>query len=204
MPPDTREAILDAAEAFLASQRLRDMTVRALMAPVPVSREAFYKHFSSRYELVAELLGRYTRDVAAGYDGWLYGSDPLRDLPAMFDASSYVWVRRARVLRAVVDAAPLDPDLEAVWEAFIGGFVETAAARIRADQDRGVASADLEATLAAKAMVHLSERLITQEIAGPNPPSREQVAELLTATMVGLVYTNRAATPNQTSPTSAG
>ena len=138
--------------------------------------------------------------MAAGYDEWLHGSDPRGDLAAMFEASSYVWVRRARVLRAVVDAAPLDPDLEAVWRAFIGGFVETAAAQIRADQRRGVASVDVDATLAATAMVHLAERLITQELAGPNPPAREQVAELLTTTMVGLVYTDRAASPSQNPP----
>ena len=136
---DTREAILDAAEGFLAHGRLRDLTVTVLMEPVPVSREAFYRHFTSRYEVVAALLGRFTSEVETGFEVWLLGSDPVRDMRAMFDAASHVYVRRARILRAVVDGAPLDPGLEGVWRAFIGGFIDPAAQRIRADQELGVA-----------------------------------------------------------------
>jgi TetR/AcrR family transcriptional regulator, ethionamide resistance regulator len=187
---ETREAILDAAEAFLeGGGRLRDLTVTALMAPIPVSREAFYKHFSSRYELIAALVGRFTAEVAPGFELWLGGRDPARDVRAMFDLASDVYVRRAATLRAVVDAAPLDPDLEAVWRSFLGTFIEAAARRIRADQGSGVASRSVDADLAAASMVHLIERLITQELVRPQPPSREDVVDLLTATMVGLVYT---------------
>ncbi len=64
---DTREAILDAAERFLEHGRVRDLTVTRLMEPIPVSREAFYKHFPSRYAVIAALLGRFTHEVAAGF-----------------------------------------------------------------------------------------------------------------------------------------
>ena len=133
----TREVILDAAQEFLVRRRLRDMTVSALMEPIPVTREAFYKHFSSRYEVVAALLGRFTAEVAEDFGIWLRGHDPVRDVPAMFDAASHTYLRRASLLRAVVDAAPLDPDLEAVWRAFLDHFIDAAAERIRTDQDAG-------------------------------------------------------------------
>jgi AcrR family transcriptional regulator len=188
VPAGTREVILDAAEDFLVRKRLRDMTVSALMEPVPVTREAFYKHFSSRYDVVAALLGRFTVEVTADFGIWLQGNDPVRDVPAMFDAASRTYVRRAALLRAVVDAAPLDPDLEAVWRAFLGHFIDAAADRIRTDQDQGIASRSVDARLAASAVVHLVERIITQELAAAIPPSREQVVDVLSHTMLGLVY----------------
>jgi AcrR family transcriptional regulator len=187
-PAGTREVILDAAQEFLVHKRLRDMTVSALMEPIPVTREAFYKHFTSRYDVVAALLGRFTAEVATDFGIWLQGNDPERDVPAMFDAASHTYVRRASLLRAVVDAAPLDPDLEAVWRAFLDRFIDTTADRIRADQDLGLANRSVDARLAASAVVHLVERMITQELADAAPPSREQVVDVLTHTMLGLVY----------------
>lgn len=192
---DTREAILDAAEGFLANGRLRDMTVTRLMEPVPVSREAFYRHFASRYEVVGALLGRFTSEVEVGFDLWLLSSDPVRGIHAMFDAASHVYVRRAKILRAVVDAAPLDPGLEQVWRSFLGGFIEPAAQRIRADQELGVGVSTVDAELAAAAIVHLVERLITQELAGPGPPAREEVVDLLTAAAVGILYLSESSRP---------
>lgn len=185
---DTREAILDAAERFLEHGRVRDLTVTRLMEPIPVSREAFYKHFPSRYAVIAALLGRFTHEVAAGFDVWLTSSDPVSDVRVMFDTASHAYVRRARTLRAVIDAAPMDRDLEAVWQEFIGGFVELAAARIRADQESGLTPASIDPALAAASIVHLTERLITQELAGPHPPTREEVVDLLTAAAVGVFY----------------
>ena len=187
-PSGTREAILDAAQEFLVHRRLREMTVSALMEPIAVTREAFYKHFTSRYDVVAALLGRFAAEVAEEFGIWLQGNDPERDVPAMFDAASHTYVRRAYLLRAVVDAAPLDPDLEAVWRTFLGRFIDAAADRIRADQDCGVASRSVDARLAAAALIHLVERMITQELATTTPPPREQVVDLLTHTMLGLVY----------------
>ena len=158
----TREVILDAAQEFLVRRRLRDMTVSALMEPIPVTREAFYKHFSSRYEVVAALLGRFTAEVAEDFGIWLYGNDPVSDVPAMFDAASRTYLRRASLLRAVVDAAPLDPDLEAVWRAFLDHFIDAAAERIRTDQELGTANRSIDARLAASALIHLVERMLTR------------------------------------------
>jgi TetR/AcrR family transcriptional regulator, ethionamide resistance regulator len=189
-PSGTREVILDAAQEFLVHKRLRDMTVSALMEPIPVTREAFYKHFNSRYDVVAALLGRFTAEVADDFGIWLQGNDPARDVPAMFDAASHTYLRRASLLRAVVDAAPLDPDLEAVWQAFLGHFIDAAADRIRADQDLGIANRSVDARLAASALIHLVERMITQELVDATPPSREQVVDVLTHTTLGLVYTS--------------
>jgi AcrR family transcriptional regulator len=188
IPAGTREVILDAAQEFLVHRRLREMTVSALMEPIPVTREAFYKHFTSRYDVAAALLGRFTAEVAEEFGIWLNGNDPARDVPAMFDAASHTYVRRASLLRAVADAAPLDPELEAVWRAFLGHFIDAAADRIRADQDLGIANRSVDARLAASALIHLVERMITQELADAVPPSREQIVDVLTHTVLGLIY----------------
>ena len=180
--------ILDAAQEFLVDRRLRDMTVSALMEPIGVTREAFYKHFTSRYDVVAALLGQFTAEVVEEFGIWLQGTEPERDVPAMFDAASHTYVRRASLLRAVADAAPLDPNLEAVWRAFLDHFIDAAADRIRTDQDLGIASSSVDARLSASALIHLVERMITQELAATTPPTREQVVALLTHTMLGLVY----------------
>ncbi len=187
-PAGTRDLILDAAQEFLAHRRLRDMTVSALMEPIPVTREAFYKHFSSRYEVVEALLGRFSDEVADDFGIWLFGEDPRRDVRAMFDAASHTYVRRAYLLRAVVDAAPLDPDLETVWRAFLDQFITATATRICADQERGLANPAIEAGLAAATLIHLVERLITQELATATPPTREAAVDVLTSAVLGMVY----------------
>lgn len=186
--PSTRDLILDAAEEFLARRRLREMTVRALMAPLPWTREAFYKHFSSRYDVIGALLDRFTEEVGPSWDLWAKGSDPLHDVRALFETASLIYQRRAHLVLAVVDASSYDPNMEVAWTAFRDRFIGSTAEQIRVHQERGWASDSVDARLCAAAMIHLIERLITQELASAAPPSRELVVELLTRVMLGLVY----------------
>lgn len=186
--PHTRDVILDRAERFLADGRVRDMTVSVLMEPLPMTREAFYKHFESRFDLVAALLDRFDHEMDASFELWVRDPDPAHGLRALFDLASHTYVRRSRLMRAVADASALDPKLEAIWHAFLGHYIEGTAAQIRVHQELGLASRSVDARLCAAAIIHLIERLITQELASPNPPAREQVADLLTRVMLGLVY----------------
>ncbi len=82
-----------------------------------------------------------------------------------------------------------------MWQSFNGGFEATGAERIRADQELGVATGGMDAALAAAAILHLTERLITQELAGRTPSPREQVVDVLTASAVGIVYCNTSDQP---------
>lgn len=186
--PHTRDAILDAAEAFLARRRFREMTVQSLMEPLPVTREAFYKHFTSRYQVLAALLDRFAAETAPSFELWVRGNDPARDLRALFERSTPIYQRRARIVRAAVDAASLDPGLEAAWEAFLQRHIEATAAQLRAHQDLGLATMSVDAHLSAAIIIHAIERLITQELTAENPPSREQVVDLLTRLVLGLAY----------------
>lgn len=57
--PSTKEAILDAAERVIARQGLASATVEAVVAEAGISKGGFFYHFTSKKEMLLQLIGRY-------------------------------------------------------------------------------------------------------------------------------------------------
>ncbi len=137
-----RAALLDAARGVLRQDPAA--TLDAVAAAAGLSRRAFYGHFATRDELLAELADQGAARVAAAVDG-VANADPVVELALL---GRVIWddVEHVRMLTQVVLRGPLrarlSPALAALHARVIGAVERAAAA--------GVARTDLPAETVAR------------------------------------------------------
>lgn len=137
--PKTREAILDAAQEYLWDRPFREMTVRSLMAGMPVSRPAFYQYFDDVHVLMETLLATLRDEILGAAEPWIFGTgDPVILLRDSLGGLVRVCYRRGPILRATSDAATSDSRMETAWRGFLKDFDDVVADRIEADQAQGL------------------------------------------------------------------
>jgi AcrR family transcriptional regulator len=101
---ENREAILVSASAVF--RRDAEASLDAVAAEAGLSRRALYGHFASRDELLAELLIRGGRRIAAALDG-IHDDDPRRHL-ALIGAALWQQVQEVRVIAQLALHGPLE------------------------------------------------------------------------------------------------
>src|SRR5210317_1301805 len=116
----TRAAILNAALEFIWSNPFRDLTVASLMASTGLSRSAFYQYFKDLHEVMETLLEVLKEDVFAATGAWFEGTgDPVELLNESLSGLVDVCHALGPILRATVDAAATDKQLEKAWMQFV-------------------------------------------------------------------------------------
>lgn len=134
----TRQAILDTALDFLWSRPFRELTVSELMSTSGNSRSAFYQYFSDLHELMEFLLREIADDIFAVATPWFEGEgDPLPLLEESLAGLVRICYRQGPIVKAVVDAAPMDGRLEKAWTEFLSGFDDAVTNRIEEHQAAG-------------------------------------------------------------------
>ena len=119
----TRQAILDAALDFLWSEPFRDLKVGALMTRTETSRSAFYQYFADLHNLMETLLHDLQGEILAIADPWFHGEgDAVALLEESLSGLVKVCYQRGPIIRAVVEAAPMDERLENAWGKFLKVF----------------------------------------------------------------------------------
>jgi AcrR family transcriptional regulator len=94
MPTDRRDQILDAAARMFARQGATATTVRQIADSVGILSGSLYHHFTSKDEILAEILGRYLRDLAGEYGAVLDRElDPVAGLEQLVLTSLRAAVR---------------------------------------------------------------------------------------------------------------
>lgn len=139
----TAQAILDTAESLLATKPLDEIAVDELTTGAGVSRSAFYFHFASREAVLFALGERVAEDLDRAADVWFRRSDeqPPEAIRRAIRATVAVWRQHGPVLRAIVRAREVDPQLGEFWRAMARRFVESAAEQIERERAAGVAVA---------------------------------------------------------------
>ncbi len=139
----TRRRILDAALDHLWSRPFRELSVSALMEQVGSTRSTFYQYFADIHELMKALLTELEAEFKVVVESlWL--GEPADPQAAMVDLLSSVYTilyDKGPIVRAALEAAPLDARLSAAWDSFLEGFDLMTAAAIRRDQAAGLAPA---------------------------------------------------------------
>lgn len=135
----TRQAILDGALQFLWTQPFRELTVAELMSLTGTSRSAFYQYFSDLHDLIETLLHDLQGEILTVAEPWFHGEgDPVLLLEESLSGLVKVCHRRGPLIRAVVDAAPMDERLEKAWTGFLKVFDDAVAERIEEHQAAGL------------------------------------------------------------------
>ena len=135
----TQADILDAAFEFLWSRPFRDMTVNALMATIPFSRSAFYRHFDDIHALMQALFQRVESEILEGASPWLSDDgDPVALLHESLAAEVRICYQYGPFLKAASDAAGANARLEDEWNWFLDTFDDAVVGRVAADQELGL------------------------------------------------------------------
>jgi AcrR family transcriptional regulator len=131
----TRQAILEAVFEFLGSRPFRDLTVAELMSLAGSSRPVFYQYFADLHELIENLLNDLQQEILAVARPWLTAEDdPVLQLAKSLSGLVKVCYRRGPIVRAVVEAAPMDERLERAWNDFMKVFDDAVTERIEHHQ----------------------------------------------------------------------
>lgn len=109
--------------------------MNGLTKKVAVSRTSFYQYFDDRHNLIEELLNDLARKIDTVAEPWFTAnSDITIKLCDSLYGAVTVCYHRGPILRAIVEAAPMDELLENVWYEFVKTFDDAVATRIARDQ----------------------------------------------------------------------
>ena len=187
-PGDIEQAVCEAAERLLASERLADLSVAQILREAHVSRASFYFYFASKSAVLARLAERVIGEVYAATQTWLHraeGEAPRAALEGAMRSALALWRRHDAVLRAIVETWHTSPEIGDVWERLIGRFTQAAAEQIERERAAAVAPAEGPAahTLAA-ALVWMTERSLYVAISSGEPDFADDDALVGTLTDV--------------------
>jgi AcrR family transcriptional regulator len=115
---EVERAVLLAVEELLGRVSLHQLSVETILKEAGTSRATFYRHFSSKWSVVAAALERAVIELFEGAEGFLAApldQDPLDVLERAMFAEVEVYRRHRYVLRAAMQYWPSMPDLRRLW-----------------------------------------------------------------------------------------
>lgn len=157
-----RDKLIAAALDLLADGTpFAEVSIEQIVRAAGLSRPTFYTYFRDKRELVLDLGAALMDDIAVAADPWLRdGQGDIRDtLAGVLDA----FRRHRPTLGALVEAATYDAEVNAFWHALHQRFLDTAAARLQAN-DPQLPPAHAHAR--AFALVWMTERTFTEHLMG--------------------------------------
>lgn len=154
-------AIFEATEALLAEQPLHDLSVAQIIKAAGLSRASFYHYFSSKFEVVAALMGRiwegiYAETHTALESPW---EDPGEALRSSLRTAMQTWFAHRAVIHAVLENQHAVPALAEAWTAVSGRFATVLATQIEAEREAGRAAPGLPPETIATMLVCGAERI---------------------------------------------
>ncbi len=184
----TREAILDSALQFLWKSPFRDLTVGELMSATGSSRSTFYQYFKDLHELMEALLRGLNQEIFEVARPWFEGEgDPVPLLKESLAGLVKVCHEQGPIIRAVVEAAPMDGRLEQAWSNFIKSFDDAVAERITEHQAAGHIAV-FDARLVAIALNRMDVGVMIQHFGRLPRSNPNQVCDSITQIWVSTLY----------------
>jgi len=103
------------------------------------SRPAFYQYFADLHDVMENLLHDLGQEILAVARPWLSAEDdPVLQLSKALSGLVKVCYGRGPIVRAVVEAAPMDERLERAWNDLMKIFDDAVTDRIQHDQAAGL------------------------------------------------------------------
>jgi AcrR family transcriptional regulator len=160
-------AVLAATERLLsAGVSFTELGVQRIAEAAGIARSTFYLHFRDKTALMVRMaadLGREAFEVAGSV------APDLEEIGRAHLAVLTFYRRRAHVLTAVTEVAGYEPAVRDVWHAAVDRFAANLADLLRAEQQAGRTSADLDPRISAEIIVWGGIRVIVHQIATRGP-----------------------------------
>jgi len=187
-PGDIEQAVCDAAERLLGTERLADLSVAQILREAQVSRASFYFYFASKHAVLARLAERVVDEVYLATQTWLHRAEgePARTaLETAMRSAAQLWRTHGPVVRAMVETWHTAPEIGDVWERLIGRFTDAAAEQIERERTAGVAPADgPPARTLAATLTWMTERSLYLALTSGEPEFADEDALVTTLTEV--------------------
>ena len=138
---EARRLIKASAAKFLWEHPFREMTVAKIMSGTVLSRPSFYQYYKNVHHLIRDFFYDIQEDIYRTANPWLQGEgDPLEALRKGLSGVIGAAITFGPLVRAVIDAAPMDAQLEEDWNTFMNGWDDAVEFRIRIQQQSGLIS----------------------------------------------------------------
>ena len=188
----TRQAILDAALKYLWTHPYRSLTVNELMSKAGSSRSAFYRYYEDLPAMMVHLLNEFKEKIMAATGAWLTGEgDPIPLLVESLGNMVEVSYQYGPILRAVIDAAPMNERLEKAWTSFAKDFDDAVTHQIEHQQKAGLIK-PFDASPVAMALNRMDSEMVRHHF-GRNPRgSQKEVRDAITRIWVATLYGDNA------------
>src|SRR3954454_8579985 len=162
----TEDAILAAAREALVEDGYEKLTMDGIARRAFTSRTNVYFYFANRRAVVDRLVPQTLAEMLVAAEPYLAGEGraPRRELRQALGRVVLAVNRNADILLLVARLSGAQQTLPPEWEPYIRRFVRAAEDRIRADQERGVAPADIPPAVAATALCAMVERHVILEV----------------------------------------
>lgn len=175
----TEEAILAAAREALAHDGYERVTIDGIAKRAFVSRTSVYFYFTNKRAVVDRLIQRAFSDIYSAATPYLDGEgDPRAELRSALGRVVSVVNRNADLLLLAARLYGQEDHLPPEWEPYIRRLVVAAERRIRRDQERGVAPADISPRISAQALMAMVERHISVEVVRGGGSATESIRVL--------------------------
>jgi TetR/AcrR family transcriptional regulator, ethionamide resistance regulator len=163
----TEDAILAAARQALVEEPYDRLTMDGIARRAHVSRTAVYFYFPNKRAVVDRLIQKAFADMYEASSPYLDGDGEPR-LQLRLGLARMVSCVNAHgpVLLLAAHLSGREDRLPTEWEPYIRRFIVSAERRIRRDQERGIAPADISPRISAQALCAMVERHITIEVIG--------------------------------------
>ena len=192
--PDTRTALLRAAERQLAETPLHDLSVAKILDEAQVSRASFYSYFESKYELAAALLQSVMDDM---YELWRPYIERREDddppavvFRAVMRDATELWANNRVIAKVMHQYWNSVPEIGSQWLAAMERFTTGVAAELDRDRAAGLAPAGRDSRELAAAALWAAEQLLFVAGTGASPDltSEEAILETVISMWTGLLY----------------
>ena len=184
----TRQAILDAALDYLWTKPYRSLTVNELMSKAGSSRSVFYRYYDDLPTMMEYLLNEFKEKIMAATGAWLNGEgDPIPLLVESLDNLVEVSYQYGPILRAVLDAAPMNERLEKAWTHFAKDFDDAVTHQIEHQQAAGLIK-PFDARPVATALNRMNSEMVSHHFGHSPRGSQTEVRDAIIRVWVATLY----------------
>lgn len=189
---DDRElAILTTAERLLEQRPLAEISVDDLAKGAGISRPTFYFYFKSKDAVLLSLLEPLIAAADENFVGAVQRlpSDPRRVWRSGIKAFFTAFTSHRAIARAGTEALATSPEFRAMWNGFMGKWIEQTAALITAERARGAAPETIPVIDLATSLNQMNERTMMAALVAEEPSvPHERVVDTLTHVWVSSIY----------------